>query len=123
MGRICITFFLTALFSSSCGVLTDLPSKKDGTNSLAVSSGRLSITQLKEKTLELKVGMRIEEVQELLGKPDFTEARTFGSETASGPWIALVWTYERKSGKYNTAKLKVVFEEGLGGRFLNSWDL
>lgn len=114
---------LVALFASSCSALTDLPSKRDGTYSVTVSSERLSITQLKEKTLELKIGMSNEIVRELLGKPDFAEVETYGSETPSGPWKALVWTYERKSGKYTTTKLRVVFEESLGVRLLNSWDL
>ena len=73
-----------------------------------------SIT-FRERALALKTGMPSSDVEKLLGKPMFTNARTFGSATKK-PWNGVSWNYRSMNGQ-----LTVTFHLDDGKLFVNDW--
>lgn len=67
--------------------------------------------EIKQKSLQLTIGMPAEQVAAILGVPDKTEASTFG-QALGKPWSGLVWYY---------GKLELVLEHTDAGGELNSW--
>ena len=88
----------------------------DGGNLSEVSTGNkaASIT-FRERALSLKTGMPSSDVEKLLGKPLFTNARTFGSATKK-PWNGVSWNYRSMNGQ-----LTVTFYLDDSKLFVNDW--
>jgi hypothetical protein len=78
----------------------------------------LLLSDAQDKALKLQPGMTQDQVQALLGRPDETAARTYGSQTPR-PWNGIEWTY--RWGGWRAKRLQIVFEHGTESWLVNSW--
>jgi hypothetical protein len=61
------------------------------------------------------------QVKALLGEPDETSSRTYGSATPQ-PWTGLEWTYSWKQS-YHDKSLHIVFSDAGNNEWVvNDWD-
>jgi len=85
-----------------------------------LNSHGLSLKDAREKSLALNPGMTQNEVNNLLGKPDDTGARTFGQKTKTGEWQGIQWFYQFETDNSITI-LTINFQQSDIWR-INSWD-
>jgi hypothetical protein len=81
--------------------------------------------QAERNAVDLKQGMSLEEVQQLLGKPQRTALRTNGA-TSSAPWQgSLHWTYlwsDRASSSSSERSLSIEFTAKAADQwYVNGW--
>jgi len=92
-----------------------------GTVAQAAYPKALTLTQTERRAVDLKQGMTLEEVENLLGNPKRTALRAqVGLHESQG---SLQWTYTWSSPSQSDRSLQVVFASKAPERWLvNSWD-
>jgi hypothetical protein len=81
----------------------------------------LSLADAQDKAIKLEIGISREQVLALLGHPDETAIKTYGSKTPN-PWTGEVWTYRWSLENYTAKRLEIIFEQSKGSWIVNSWD-
>ena len=86
--------------------------------------GRLTLGQAERLAVELKQGMTLSDVEQLLGKPKRTALRAMGYVTSAGSsQDILQWTYAWPSPTQSDRTLQVVFTgKAPDGWLVRSWD-
>lgn len=114
MNRVRITVLLLG-----ATLLAGLPGAPAGAQSPAAAA-HLSQSRGEALAVELKQGMTLEEVQNLLGKPRRTALKSgFGAPSES----TLQWTYSWGSNGFSEKNLQVVFASKAQERWqVTSWD-
>src|ERR1051326_2174596 len=84
----------------------------------------LSLPQAERRAVDLKKGMTLEEVQQLLGKPKRTSLRADPQVAAGEAAVDMLrWTYSWSGASHPERTLQVVFASPFPDRWLvKSWD-
>lgn len=82
----------------------------------------MTLAEAQQKSLSLQPSLPQSRVRELLGDPDETSSRTYGSSTPN-PWNGIEWVYKWHI-PYQTKSLHVVFSDAAGDNnwVVNNWD-
>jgi hypothetical protein len=112
---------LLIALTTSCGTVSEAPDRmaqQDDTLPPKNRSGTpLNVGE--SAAVKLEPGTSRQKVQELLGPPDETSVRTYGTKTLD-PWSGLEWHYIWRH-PYALRQLIVVFEEHSNNWIVNSW--
>jgi hypothetical protein len=81
----------------------------------------LALSDAQDRAVKLEIGMAQNQVQQILGSPDETSARTYGSNTAQ-PWAGVEWEYRWHLGAYENKRLDIVFAHGRDSWIVNNWN-
>lgn len=79
------------------------------------------MSDAQDRAVKLAIGMTQDQVLALLGRPDETAARTYGSATPN-PWTGVEWTYSWSIDAYNAKRLVIVFGQGKVNWLVNMWN-
>lgn len=83
----------------------------------------LSFAQAERKSIDLRQGMSVDEVQKLLGTPRRTALKSSGGFASAPSQGTLHWTYAWPGADSSQASLSVVFAAtGPEKWYVNSWE-
>ena len=94
-----------------------------GTAAQSAYPKALTLTQIERLAVDLKQGMTLEEVEQLLGKPKRTALKAQGYGGLHESQSSLQWTYTWSSPSQSDRSLQVLFAGNTPERWLvNSWE-
>jgi hypothetical protein len=117
-----------ALASCGPGAPVQGPQPSQASAQGPTTSRGLTLTDARDRALQLDEAMTREQVQALLGMPDETATASMGGAEGVARWTGLQWSYAWTTGRNSKKRLVLTFQhptdatgESASEWYLNSW--